>query len=223
MTNNQLDRFLAKVYLASNGCWEWTAYRNRLGYGVFCVSKREKRTTMAHRLSYEYFVGDVPAEHEMDHLCRNPSCVNPTHLEAVTHSVNVQRGLAGDLMPSDRRIVKAGNAVKRGFGIKPEWREIARAAVATTKAERTCCGHGHPWTPDNTYLNPAGKRYCRACLYANQARLRARRRVSKPARTHCCHGHEWTLANTYASPARPHYLCCRECKRTKRSNAEQAA
>jgi hypothetical protein len=35
--------------------------------------------------------GDVPSGYELDHLCRNTSCVNPSHLEAVTHHENLSR------------------------------------------------------------------------------------------------------------------------------------
>lgn len=74
---------------AGGSCWEWTAARNRNGYGQFGV---ERRLWRAHRLAYELFVGPIPDGMELDHLCRNRSCVNPDHLEPVTHRVNTMRG-----------------------------------------------------------------------------------------------------------------------------------
>lgn len=94
MTDRQVDRFLPKIAPASNGCWEWTAARHRVsGYGHFNLSWRPTMSGLAHRLSYEYFVGPIPDGLEIDHLCRNRGCVNPTHLEPVTTRVNLRRGL----------------------------------------------------------------------------------------------------------------------------------
>ena len=49
----------------------------------------------AHRFAYELAYGPIPEGLELDHLCRNASCVRPTHLEAVTHQVNMVRGKSG--------------------------------------------------------------------------------------------------------------------------------
>lgn len=46
---------------------------------------------MAHRVFYENYVGDIPVELELDHLCKSRSCINPDHLEPVTRRVNMQR------------------------------------------------------------------------------------------------------------------------------------
>lgn len=50
------------------------------------------KTKLAHRLSYEHFVGPILDGLTIDHLCRDRACVNPAHLEAVTISINVLRG-----------------------------------------------------------------------------------------------------------------------------------
>lgn len=47
----------------------------------------------AHRAVYELLVGPIADGLVIDHLCRKPSCVNPSHLEAVTQSENLKRGL----------------------------------------------------------------------------------------------------------------------------------
>jgi hypothetical protein len=52
------------------------------------------KNVAAHRFAYELMVGPIPEDLELDHLCGVRECVNPRHLEAVTHLVNVRRGLA---------------------------------------------------------------------------------------------------------------------------------
>ena len=83
-------RFMAKVDRcdADGDCWLWTASINASGYGSF---SRGRVTCLAHRASYELFVGPIPDNREIDHLCAVRHCVNPAHLEVVTRAENVQR------------------------------------------------------------------------------------------------------------------------------------
>ena len=69
-------------------CWIWSGSRTREGYGHVNVGGT---TTTAHRAVYERLVGPVPAGLELDHLCRVRACVNPDHVEPVTHLENVRR------------------------------------------------------------------------------------------------------------------------------------
>lgn len=85
-----LERLMAKVTQhPDNGCWV-SSIVSPLGYAR--VGLPDGRKLMGHRLVYEMLVGPIPEGLELDHLCRNHACVNPAHLEPVTHLENVRRG-----------------------------------------------------------------------------------------------------------------------------------
>lgn len=86
-----LERFQEKVTPDESGCWVWTGGRKAAGYGQFSVDGRK---VIAHRWAYEHYRGTIPDGYEVDHLCRNKSCVNPVHLEAVTVQENRARRVA---------------------------------------------------------------------------------------------------------------------------------
>lgn len=95
---DSLEYFMNRHMILGNGCWLWSGHKDQKGYGRFYWKGLNE---YAHRWAYEYFVGAVPVGLELDHLCRNRGCVNPAHLEAVTHRVNVARGTS----PSAKHIV----------------------------------------------------------------------------------------------------------------------
>lgn len=84
-------RFMPKFVVLESGCWLWVASCSPSGYGHFRV---DGKTVRAHRFAYEYWHGPIPADKELDHCCRVRACVNPAHLEAVSHQENVLRGEA---------------------------------------------------------------------------------------------------------------------------------
>lgn len=88
-----IDRLLAKVSY-DHGCWLFTGAQGKHGHGVIQRGRRTG-TMLTHRAVFEVLVGPIPPGMSLDHLCRNPSCCNPLHLEPVTHAENVARGAAG--------------------------------------------------------------------------------------------------------------------------------
>lgn len=91
-------RFEAKVTPEPmSGCMLWFGARNRSGYGTIGVGARAHSKPMnrvAHRVAWLLEHGEMAEGLVLDHLCRNPACVNPRHLEPVTHTVNMRRGHA---------------------------------------------------------------------------------------------------------------------------------
>ena len=93
MSQSLAERFWQKVERHSDSeCWPWRGANNGVGYGQIRVGGRRGKQIYAHRLSYEFAKGPIPDDLTIDHLCRTPPCVNPAHLEAVTHGENLRRG-----------------------------------------------------------------------------------------------------------------------------------
>ena len=105
-----------------SGCWYWR--QGRVGYTQIKVNGS---SLQAHRFVYEELVGTIPPDSDLDHLCHTAdlscgggrdcphrACVNPSHLEPVSHAENVRRG----------RGLAAKNASKthciRGHEFSPE-------------------------------------------------------------------------------------------------------
>ena len=78
---------LPYVDVESAGCWSWRGSTDR-GYGRVSVNDR---LVYAHRFVWECMRGAIPPGLQLDHLCRNRRCVNPDHLEPVTHIENCRR------------------------------------------------------------------------------------------------------------------------------------
>jgi hypothetical protein len=110
------DRFNAKVSRQpGDGCWLWTGHIGTHGYGtISIVTPSGRRPDVAHRVSYELYVGPIPDGLVIDHLCRARACVRPSHLEAVTPRTNFLRSDHPSAVSSRR------NRCKYGHELTPE-------------------------------------------------------------------------------------------------------
>jgi hypothetical protein len=111
LTDRQLRNFWKKVSKIPGGCWEWTAGRDRDGYGRFWVYGI---TSYSHRVSFMIHHGHLPGNCIM-HTCDNPACVNPDHLRPGTHTDNMkdmkEKGRSKIGHPKKRLSAEARNAI----------------------------------------------------------------------------------------------------------------
>jgi hypothetical protein len=75
----------------ATGCWLWQRGKISTGYGSIGFGNKR---FLAHRLAYAFAHGPIPAGLEICHRCDTPSCVNPEHLFAGSHQVNMADSFA---------------------------------------------------------------------------------------------------------------------------------
>jgi hypothetical protein len=87
--SDPLSRIASRITETDSGCWECGYAKDTSGYPQISVSAKMQ---LVHRLTYEAEHGPIPVGLQIDHLCRNRTCCNPAHLEAVTSRENTMRG-----------------------------------------------------------------------------------------------------------------------------------
>jgi len=101
------DRLMEKVDMTRGGCWNFTGAHSAT-YGQLWWNRSQ---WLAHRVSYVLFVGPIPDGMQLDHICRNRSCVNPFHLDPVTAHENADRaGMPAGTRQGSKTHCKRGHA-----------------------------------------------------------------------------------------------------------------
>lgn len=81
------EKLLSRIKInLDNECWEWQKGKMRK-YGAIRLNGKSQ---LAHRVSYNVFVGEIPNKMLICHHCDNPPCINPKHLFLGTYKDNYQ-------------------------------------------------------------------------------------------------------------------------------------
>jgi hypothetical protein len=117
---------------AEGECWLWTAGLNDAGYGRFRVFGDQRA---AHRVAFKDFGKKLPDDLSADHLCRIHACVRPSHVEAVTHAVNMARGVTANkthcksghefTVENTNSTTRAGKTVRLCRACRKAWSDAA--------------------------------------------------------------------------------------------------
>lgn len=95
-----IERIKRRIAIDENGCWVWQGHKKPDGYGRMRLSSG--RQASVHRVAFEAWNGQIGRGLHIDHLCRNPSCCNPDHLEAVTPGENTRRSRSAEVSRAKR-------------------------------------------------------------------------------------------------------------------------
>lgn len=158
-TPSILASFADKV-LIGDGCWEWVGgCAGRDGYGRMSVGGR---MFLSHRVMYELLVGPIPEGLQLDHLChsQDPTCPGGLCIH--------------------RRCVRPDHLEP----VTARENQMRSGSVSGRNARATHCPSGHPYSPENTYINPASNgRCCRVCRKAHSRAHREREVAAKRVRS----------------------------------------
>lgn len=129
-------RFMRHVERDENGCWLWTGFIHpKTGYVQFHEHRQNTPNVVAHRWSYEFFIGPIPDGLVLDHLCRVRHCMNPFHLEPVTMAENNARGNSISAINARKTHCKHGHPLSgNNLYVAPNGKRACQ--VCRRKAER---------------------------------------------------------------------------------------
>lgn len=153
-----LKLFESKIIKTEVGCWLWRGSHNKDGYP-------RHAGTRAHRTSYVLKNGRIPEGLEIDHLCGNRGCLNPDHLEAVTHRENVSRGRLGG-------VTRKRNISKTHCPSGHEYTK-ENTYVAPRVYQQNKSGRNYAFVPNNP------SRHCKLCKKIAHKKWREKRKNAK--------------------------------------------
>ncbi len=115
--NPALVRALSELVITESGCWLGRVNSGNQGY--VRIWQRGKQVYL-HKLLYALNVGTLPeGTTDLDHLCRTPACVNPDHLEPVSHRENLLRGQGACARKARQTHCKRGHELSGG-NVRPK-------------------------------------------------------------------------------------------------------
>jgi len=147
------------IKITKTGCWEWQRTRDIKNYGVYRIGEK---LLFAHRFIYEKTIGKIPDGLVLDHLCINPPCCNPLHLEPVTSAENSRRGI----FATKKKCVNGHDYSLDGFYKIRGSRQCKKCVLGRQKGyylnRKTECPKGH-----RLIVVISGRRYCKECPRGN--------------------------------------------------------
>lgn len=174
-------------------CWEWTANRVKT-YGMFsCKQNGKSRNRQTHKYIWEKLNGPVPEGLEVCHLCNNPPCVRPDHLEVGTRSDNQRYSvLHGNNKQSKKKHCKHGHL----YDEKNTYWKISKHTGFKTRDCKTC--HKR-WNEERN------------------ERRKKKRAEQPPKLNHCRKGHDFSIYGEkwYVKKSGRKYRTCVECMRIR--------
>jgi hypothetical protein len=143
------------------GCWNWTGYLDKKGYGTIYLGFRVSK--LAHRYALLTSLGlSLDSYHLVLHKneCHNCKCCNPEHLYLGTTAQNTIDSVV--------------------LGTHKGWPREAGRAASLKRRSKTHCKWGHELAGDNTHLDTLGRRVCLACHRMSEAKSKAKKKTQKP-------------------------------------------
>ncbi len=196
-TGTTIERLMSRVEKSEDSCWIWNGALVR-GYGILSVAGKLK---YAHRVIYEELIEMLKPDETIDHLCRNPRCVNPQHLEKVTRSENTRR--MNSSQPRNRcrnghyyhitGKTTSGRCVacyeKRPSRLakktNPDSDAIREYKPRKRENSEHFCANGHDYAKVGRFKNGA----CRQCQTSKDF-LRGKRKSNRIMQQFCPEGHD---------------------------------